>query len=139
MKPRMLVPLILILFISFSAQTRAGQKEELALDAATQWLDLIDDEHYGDSWENAASLFKAAVAKAQWQQMLEASRSPLGDVIKREVTSIQYTASLPGAPDGEYVVIQFDAAFSHKTQAQETVTPMLDQDGTWRVSGYYVR
>jgi hypothetical protein len=43
------------------------------------------------------------------------------------------------APDGEYVVIQFEASFENKKSAIETVTPMLDKDGNWRVSGYYVK
>jgi hypothetical protein len=46
---------------------------------------------------------------------------------------------LPGAPDGEYVVIQYESSFEHKQAAVETVTPMLDKDGTWRVSGYFIR
>jgi len=36
-------------------------------------------------------------------------------------------------------VIQFDAVFENKSSAVETVTPMLDPDGVWRVSGYFVR
>jgi hypothetical protein len=45
--------------------------------------------------------------------------------------------SLPGAPDGEYVVIQYETQFEHHTPA-ETVTPMLDKDGAWKVSGYFI-
>ncbi len=44
-----------------------------------------------------------------------------------------------GAPDGEYVVIQFETSFEHKRSAIETVTPMMDRDGKWRVSGYYIK
>jgi hypothetical protein len=50
-----------------------------------------------------------------------------------------YKTSLPGAPDGEYVVIQFGTSFENKKTAIETVTPMLDKDGKWRVSGYYIK
>lgn len=50
-----------------------------------------------------------------------------------------YTKKLPGAPDGEYVVIQYESSFEHKQSAVETVTPMLDKDGKWRVSGYYIK
>ena len=42
-------------------------------------------------------------------------------------------------PDGQYVVFQFDTQFESKRAAIETVTPMLDTDGQWRVSGYFVR
>jgi TolB protein len=37
------------------------------------------------------------------------------------------------SPDGRRIV------FVTKASAVETVTPMLDGDGTWRVLGYYVR
>ncbi len=57
----------------------------------------------------------------------------------RKVRNQTYTTSVPGAPDGEYVVIQFDTSFQNKKSAIETVTPMLDKDGKWRVSGYYIK
>ncbi len=47
--------------------------------------------------------------------------------------------SLPGAPDGEYVVIQYRSEFENKSNAVETVTPMRDADGEFRVSGYFIR
>ncbi|HWN92533.1 MAG TPA: DUF4019 domain-containing protein, partial [Verrucomicrobiae bacterium] len=47
--------------------------------------------------------------------------------------------TLPGAPDGEYVVIQYETAFENKASAVETITPMLDKDGSWRISGYYIK
>jgi hypothetical protein len=45
---------------------------------------------------------------------------------------------LPGAPDGEYVVIQYETSFEKKAFAIETVTPSFEKDGIWRVSGYYI-
>ena len=60
-------------------------------------------------------------------------------MLKRSVKSKQYATSLPGAPDGEYVVIQYETSFEKKKSAIETVTPMLDKDGKWRVSGYYIK
>ena len=66
-------------------------------------------------------------------------RKPLGNMISRKVQSKIYTASLPGAPDGEYVVIEFVTSFEKKKSAIETITSMLDRDGKWRVSGYYIK
>ncbi|BBO76064.1 hypothetical protein DSCW_34810 [Desulfosarcina widdelii] len=53
--------------------------------------------------------------------------------------SSSYTASLPGAPDGEYAVIQFESLFEKKKSGIETVTPMMDKDGMWRASGYTIK
>jgi hypothetical protein len=36
-------------------------------------------------------------------------------------------------------VIQFSTSFERKGAATETVTPMKDADGQWRVTGYYIR
>ncbi len=54
-------------------------------------------------------------------------------------TPATFTRTVPGAPDGEYVVIQFDTQFENKAAAVETVTPMREKDGSWRVSGYFIK
>jgi hypothetical protein len=113
--------------------------ESRAVQAAKIWLALVDAAAYGQSWENAATYFKRAVQKNQWEQMAKAVRDPLGAVVSRALKSATYATSLPGAPDGEYVVIQFSSSFKNKRTAIETVTPMLDKDGHWRVSGYYIK
>lgn len=70
---------------------------------------------------------------------MQAVREPLGKLLSRNVLNKAYKSSLPGAPDGEYVVIQFETSFENKKAAVETVTPMMDKDGIWRVSGYYIK
>ena len=70
---------------------------------------------------------------------MQAVREPLGKLISRKVKTKAYRTSLPGAPDGEYVVIEFETSFENKKVAVETVTPMMGKDGAWRVSGYYIK
>ncbi|MEJ2156885.1 MAG: DUF4019 domain-containing protein [Desulfobacteraceae bacterium] len=114
-------------------------KKEAAKASALEWLQRVDEEAYADSWDSAADYFKNAVNKEQWVQMLRTVRTPLGRLLSRVPKRIAYRTSLPGAPDGQYVVIQFSTAFENKQSAIETVTPMLDADGKWRVSGYYIK
>jgi hypothetical protein len=113
--------------------------EEAAIASAKAWLFLVDSGKYEESWDEAAQFFKGAVLKAKWQQTMQAFRKPFGKNISRELKSKSYKTSLPGAPDGEYVVIQFKSSFENKRSAIETITPMLEKDGTWRVSGYYMK
>jgi beta-lactamase regulating signal transducer with metallopeptidase domain len=110
-----------------------------AVEAAEKWLKLVDEEQYGESWEMSAELFRKVLAKEKWVEMLAPIRKPLGKVISRKMISKEYTKTLPGAPDGEYVVIQFQTSFENKKEAVETVTPMKEKDGSWRVSGYYIK
>ncbi|MDJ0572863.1 MAG: DUF4019 domain-containing protein [Pleurocapsa sp. MO_192.B19] len=115
------------------------EAEKAAVEAAEVWLELVDTEKYEESWDEAASYFQGAVSTEQWISSMESVRNPLGQKLSRNLKSKQYYTSLPGAPDGEYVVIQFNTSFEHKKSAVETVTPMKDQDGKWRVSGYYIK
>jgi hypothetical protein len=115
------------------------QAESAALEAAEAWVKIVDSGDYEASWNHAAEFFKGAVTRMGWRKNMESVREPLGANISREVKSKRYRTSLPGAPDGEYVVIQFKSSFANKKSAVETVTPMLDKDGTWRVSGYYIK
>ncbi|MBW2432111.1 MAG: DUF4019 domain-containing protein [Deltaproteobacteria bacterium] len=129
-----------IVVLCFACRATADvDKETAAVAAATAWLTLIDNGNYGDSWEAAAAYFKGAITREYWEQTLTAVRKPLGAVVSRELKSKTYAQSLPGAPDGEYVVIQFSTSFDNKKSAVETVTPMLDNDGIWRVSGYFIK
>jgi len=132
--------LVFALLLTICAAGQVQQKPELlAQQSSDAWLALVDSGKYADSWQEASQLFKAAVTKEQWQNTLRASRDPLGKMLSRKLKSATYTKTLPGAPDGEYVVIQYESSFEHKQSAVETVTPMLDKDGKWRVSGYYIK
>lgn len=117
----------------------AEKPEDAAQEAANAWLKLVDGGQYAESWDAAAGLFKGAVTRDQWKQAVGGVRGPLGKVLSRKVKSRQYMEHLPGAPDGKYVVLQYQTEFEHKASAVETVTPMLDKDGSWRVSGYFVK
>lgn len=116
-------------------QQAAGQ----ATRAAESWLKLVDDGSYNESWDQASRYFKDRVAQESWAKQVGTVRQSLGPVLSRTLKRAQYATALPGAPDGQYVVIQYDTSFKAKKSAVETVTPMLDSDGKWRVSGYYIK
>ena len=131
----MLLSMILVV-VAYGADT--SQKKD-ALKTAENWLAMIDEGKYAESWKGAAEYFKTAIPEERWVESLTAVRKPLGKLISRKVKSATYKTSLPGAPDGKYVVIQFKTSFEHKKSAIETVTPLLDKDGKWRVAGYFIK
>ncbi len=130
---------IMVCVLSFTAKAQPAVENKEAVAASDEWLELIDEGGYAESWEASAAYFRNAVNKDRWEQQLSAVRKPLGKLIERNLLSAQYMRSLPGAPDGEYVVIQYETSFENKKSAVETVTPMKDENGLWRVSGYYIK
>lgn len=130
---------LVVLALGISVATAQPKPEQLAQKSAESWLTLVDSGKYADSWQEASSLFRMHVTKDQWQTAIGPVRGPLGKMLSRKLKDATFKTTLPGAPDGEYVVIQYDTTFEHKQSAIETITPMLDKDGTWRVSGYFLK
>src|SRR5580765_5546807 len=129
----------LAIAVAVSSAGRAGEEIDTmpAQSAAVAWLLVVDAGQYAQSWDEAAALFQKALAKPDWEKALVAARSPLGPARSRKVRSVTYSRSLPNAPEGEYVVIQYDTQFELRG-AVETVVPMKEKDG-WKVSGYFIR
>jgi hypothetical protein len=117
----------------------AGNAEGDAQKAAEHWLALVDAGKYAESWNATAPFFQRAVPKDDWEMKGKRIRQSFGKLVSRKLKSAHYTKSVPGAPGGEYVILQFDTSFENKKSAVETITPMRDKDGRWRVSGYFVK
>ena len=113
--------------------------EKAATSAAQTWLAAIDHGDYAQSWQNAAAFFQNAVTEEKWKTSMETFRKPLGDLASRTLKSAQAMTKLPGAPDGQYVVMQFETSFANKKSAIETVTFMLEKDGQWKSAGYFIK
>lgn len=125
-----------------SSPLAQGQQPDAAgnaVSAANHWLTLADANDGASTWEQAAPSFRTAISEAGWSEALKQARQPFGAVKSRKVMSSEFKHSLPGAPDGDYVVIQYDTQFENKAHAVETVVPMRDQAGNWKVSGYFVK
>ncbi|WP_100644610.1 DUF4019 domain-containing protein [Alteromonas facilis] len=122
------------LLLSFSAYTNTPS----AADRGLSWLALVDAEQYEASWAETAPLFKAQVSVKQWAETIQKARAPFGQLLAREVSGSSEHASLPGAPDGEYVVLSITSQFAHKAHAIETLT-MKKEGDEWLAIGYFIQ
>ena len=129
-----------VLTIVAVATVHADQSaEKAAQKAAESWLSLVDSGEYSESWNKAAQIFKQKVSLQQRKTALDSVRIPFGKLKSRKFKTAVYTETLPGAPDGKYVVIQYETIFDKKKSSIETVTPMMEKDGQWKVSGYFIK
>ncbi len=139
---KLIVPLILMICLWLApnaARAAVATPEEAGLNAAREWLVVVDAGKYVESWGTMAAGFKKDVSKRKWKKTITDIRQPLGKLVSRKFKSAEYSKELPGAPEGEYVVVQFDVSYERKPAATEKVTLILGQDLIWRVSGYAVK
>lgn len=99
-------------------------------DRARQWLTLVDDGNYAQSWKDAGSVFRKRAADA-WAKSALAMRDPLGAVASRSLKSID--VSKP-----QVAVVSYDTAFARRAGAIETVTLALENGG-WAVTDYVIK
>lgn len=123
----------------FWSTSRAADATVEARAAAERWLALVDVGDFPGSWQQAGSMFKAAMDTERWTRSVSAVRGPLGALRQRNNPSAEVQQTLPGLPDGQYVVLTFDTVFANKASAVETVTLVKEPDGAWRVIGYFIR
>jgi len=105
---------------------------------AREWLALADKLDGSATWDAAGPKFQSALSKERWTQALKDARGPFGAVLQRAVLTTRFTKSIPGQPDGDYVLLQFRTSFAKKESARETVT-LERVDGKWRVIGYFIQ
>jgi Protein of unknown function (DUF4019) len=110
-----------------------------AMAAAETWLGHVDAGDYAGSWHEASAYVQGAITEQAWVASLHGVRTPLGKLLSRQLKKAQHTQSMPGAPDGDYVVMQFDTRFENKQAAVETVTFLQEKHGTWKAAGYYIK
>ncbi len=144
-----LVIILCILIVGISISRCDGQsdlsdnidpdKKKKAIQSAEEWLKLSDNGDFTSCWEMSSAYFKLVIPKDKLNQSMTAVRNPLGKLISRKLKSVKYATSLPGIPDGEYIIIEYNTTFGNKKSAVETIRPSLDKDGQWRVSAYFIR
>jgi hypothetical protein len=127
-----------VFLLIFAALLFAAPVNDQAAPSGEAWLKLIDNGKYADRWKEASAYFRSRVPEKIWVSMVQGVRAPLGSLVSRSHPSVTFAKTLPGAPDGDYALMQFQTSFKNKASAVETLTVMADGD-QWRVAGYFIR
>ena len=138
MKRILSIAMLALLMCSTTFAQDHTAKQEAAKQSAQSWLALMDRGDYGASWQEASPFLQSKISKTDWETALKQARAPLGVAGSRTLLVAEFQTDLPNAPKGAYV-IQYKTEFVGKGPFVETITPMLDNDGKWRVSGYFIK
>ena len=110
----------------------SSDQQETLKQFATSWLNLIDTEHYAESWQQLGNKLRTKYNESTWPKALRPLLSQAGKIKKRTFRSVSYSDS-----QGDTVIVEFDSSFSNATRAKEIVT-MVQEEGQWRVISYSI-
>jgi hypothetical protein len=102
---------------------------------------MVDRNQLGELWDGASSVAKGAVARDRFVRQLSARRQALGALATRQQVAVTRAAYAAGGqvPAGNYINVEYATRFAGEPQpVRELVSFRLDEDNTWRVSGYSV-
>lgn len=137
-KHRLICFAILVLIISCSGDKITPQQESAAVDKAGQWLALLDSGDYNASWREAAEFLQGKVTEQKWVETMTTVRKPMGSLLSRKVKSTHFRTMMPEALKGKYLIIDYKSSFANRKAVVESVTQMMEKDGSWRVAGYHL-
>lgn len=110
--------------------------------AAKQVIQLVDANRTGEVWDGASAAMKRVVQRDEFIRQITIDRNRLGAPGARGAAAIsraQYPAGTQ-VPEGMYVNVAMQTKFANAPQpVRELVSFRLDEDKTWRVSGYSLR
>ena len=134
--PKVLSFIVATFLLSLSTHAHANINAAEAV--ALAWLEAIDSGQYEQAWETSSPLLQRPLSPHMLERTIGAARRDFGAVESRQRVRVSRERSMPGTPDGDYMVFTFQTRFENKARSIETVTPHLEGDA-WRVSGYYVQ
>ena len=111
---------LLGLTLSSAAAITLSSSDELARDAALQWLQLIDAGRY----EEAASQGSQEMFSfEQWMSHVKNQRTAFGRLNRRQFLELKRTSIVAGVPEvRRYQTIRFKTSFERKPTATEQIT-----------------
>ena len=110
--------------------------------AALQVMQMVDANQIGQVWDTASATMKRMVTRDDFVKQITIDRNKLGKVSSRGNPAVSRSQFPAGAsvPAGFYLNVAVPSTFAQsKTPVRELVSFRLDEDKTWRVSGYSLR
>ena len=103
--------------------------------AARAWLALVDAGKYDEAYETRCDLWQSKVTAEANRNELETLRKDRGAGVSRNQTMAQKANSLPGLPEGDYIILMFQTQFA-KGSGSETM--VISNEGEWKVFTYAI-
>jgi hypothetical protein len=122
-----------------SSALKPDQLEQEKLNArnvSDMWVKIIDSRNFIYAYQQTSLYFKATVPETDWQRFTD-SLDVFGTNISRNFRSAEYFQGTADNRIFEYIVCKYDASFTRKKVAVETVS-VIREANQWRIMGYFI-
>lgn len=120
-----------------AAQSNGGPATppEAVQSVAQEWLALLDERKFEESWEEATPFFRERIDQSQWTQRGTRLVDSLGTSARRTLTAAHRRDSLRRTA-GPFIVLTY-RTIRNETPLEELLV-LGQNDDEWRVTGYRV-
>lgn len=120
-------------FTTATAVSPTPASETAAVEAAQQFLALVDRDDWTASWQATHKSFQLLNTVEWWADASQKVRGEMGTLRSRELATVNFR---PTPPNG-YWTVTFKANYSKKGSAVETVQ-LASENGGWKVAAISV-
>jgi hypothetical protein len=113
-------------------------EEQAAERQALGFLGYLDHGRYADSYAYTGMLIRSQLDREAFASQVEKARAGTAPLQSRELIDASYATTVPGAPEGQYVVLHYHSSFAKRPDTVETLT-LAFANGYWRVDGWYIK
>ncbi|MEL7197291.1 MAG: DUF4019 domain-containing protein [Pseudomonadota bacterium] len=122
-----------------ASRTASDEASPAALKRARTFISAVDAGDWQESWSRSGEFFQSQTSATEWAALVEPVRGPLGSVEKRRLVSVERVSTLPGAPEGDYEILQYQTEFE-KLEGVSTETVILIRNGEdFDIAGFFIR
>ena len=101
--------------------------------AADQFLVLLDEGRWAESFAMTSAEFRRLNTLAVWSEVSQRVRPPLGEALTRDVIADEY---VPAPPNG-YQMVKLRTRYASGKEQTETLS-LVHEEGTWKVAGIVI-
>ena len=115
---------------AISTAAAAESEAAGAARAAEDFLTLVDESRWADSYAATGAEFRRLNTLERWSAVSQRLRPPLGKVLTRDLVGNEW---VPAPPAG-YRLVKFRSTYANGTQQTESLS-LAWEDGAWKVAG----
>ncbi|MFO7578334.1 MAG: DUF4019 domain-containing protein [Pelovirga sp.] len=111
---------------------------ERGIAVAEHFAATVDTGDFQAAYQQGSVLLQRSIDEQDWIRDIARLHDLLGPVEQRSLRAIRSVSNFPHLPDGDYLILHYDARTTYKEKAAEVIL-IIRQNNLWSVCAYSIR